>query len=584
MRAKADLLREQIISTKGHILVKGGPGSGKTTVALKKASIIIQSEIKSEQSVLFLSFSRAAVARLAEASKKDITENVRKQISMQTFHSFCWELLRTHGYLLGAPKTLSVLLPTEEKSLSSGNIESSEWEKEKDKLFFEDGRVAFDEFIPKTIEILNRSTLIKDILTRIYPVIIVDEAQDTGKDAWALVELLSPHVQVLCLADLDQQIFDYLEGVDSERIEIIEEKLKPVIFDLGSDNYRSPNADINKFAKDLITARSTQEGYKDVSRMKFNPKKDNTSLFKKAVAMLSKKIYKETGKKPESIGIFSTNRQGVGTITASLNSGDKPIPHKVLFDETEVILASNFLAFLLEPKYEETHLEDLMEGLQILTTIQKGNGSKTSLREAEKYTKWIDILKEGNSPRKNKMIPTIENIFKKLRMTTFTGDPRIDWINTKNILRQSENELLQKMSANLDYLVAFNRGRRIASKLEIIWQEEGTYLNARIAVSEAITEDALYNGSEDLTGCHVMTIHRSKGKQFDGVIISRENRRIGNNKVTSSFVWRDDDEFNTRSRKILRVGVTRSINHVLIVEPVYYDCPILSPMKLHPPT
>ena len=54
------------------MLVTGGPGAGKTTIALLKARMRIEEGLLSGQSVLFLSFSRAAVARVVEASQAEV--------------------------------------------------------------------------------------------------------------------------------------------------------------------------------------------------------------------------------------------------------------------------------------------------------------------------------------------------------------------------------------------------------------------------------------------------------------------------------------------------------------------------------
>ena len=108
-------LRKQLLDCVGHALVIGGPGSGKTTIALQKAVVRISAGMTPGQSVLFLSFSRAAVARVGEATRQQVPKDKREMLSMQTFHSFFWTLLSAHGYLLGAPKSLRILLPADEK-------------------------------------------------------------------------------------------------------------------------------------------------------------------------------------------------------------------------------------------------------------------------------------------------------------------------------------------------------------------------------------------------------------------------------------------------------------------------------------
>jgi len=107
-----------------------------------------------------------------------------------------------------------------------------------------------------------------------------------------------------------------------------------------------------------------------------------------------------------------------------------------------------------------------------------------------------------------------------------------------------------------------------------------SYVQAREAGDAALAEDQILSGVEDLTGIHVMTIHRSKGKQFDGVIILREGRRTGAKLWSSSFVWRDNQRPYPRSRRILRVAITRAMKHVLILDPVFPRCPILAGHRL----
>ncbi len=108
-----------------------------------------------------------------------------------------------------------------------------------------------------------------------------------------------------------------------------------------------------------------------------------------------------------------------------------------------------------------------------------------------------------------------------------------------------------------------------------IWARDGQYTGARDALDLALAQDQILGGVDDPPGVQVMTIHKSKGKQFDGVIVIREGRHNGERQV-SSFVWWDDEPPYWRSRKILRVGVTRAKVHTLILEHVFPACPIMA--------
>ncbi|MBV5528314.1 AAA family ATPase [Pseudomonas aeruginosa] len=74
-----DDTRNTVIGCPRHMLVLGGPGSGKTTVALLKAEALIgEQQLKTGQRVLFLSFARATCSGLL-IPDTDLGENPRRE-------------------------------------------------------------------------------------------------------------------------------------------------------------------------------------------------------------------------------------------------------------------------------------------------------------------------------------------------------------------------------------------------------------------------------------------------------------------------------------------------------------------------
>jgi DNA helicase-2/ATP-dependent DNA helicase PcrA len=71
------------------------------------------------------------------------------------------------------------------------------------------------------------------------------------------------------------------------------------------------------------------------------------------------------------------------------------------------------------------------------------------------------------------------------------------------------------------------------------------------------------------TGVNLMTIHKSKGKEFDEVIVF-EGSRIGR-------LLRDNatDRDIEQARLTLRVAVTRSRTRTTVLTPDWASCPLL---------
>jgi DNA helicase II / ATP-dependent DNA helicase PcrA len=577
--------RDALMALDRHALVMGGPGSGKTTLALEKAMNRISVGLKSGQSVLFLSFSRAAVARLNQATQH-VDPEARKalrsgQLSLQTFHSFFWQLIRTHGYLLGAPKLLNVLMPHDEKALSGGakhnTPEWTSWLSQREALFHDEGRVAFDLFAPLATNLIRRSSLIKYQVASQHPLIIVDEAQDTGSDAWAFLVELKSQCQIICLADLDQQIFDHLPGIGPERVNAIRDELGPVEIDLGQVNNRSPGTEIHGFAADILACIARGSPYVGVTTFSYNPNSAQPSTYLRAAMAVSHREIRSRGaNKSSNCAILATTSREVALISSALMNAAKPVPHRVVFDEAQALLAARFAAYLLEPKAFER--AELIEVLMMLADMQRARGTSKGSKAAAKLLGWANNLVDNkilNWPQ----IKAIRAMFAGRQNTIFTGDPHKDWLAVKKLLLNSTDGDLQKIAGELDYLVAFRRGQAITDQLALLWKTYGTYTNARKGLDVALSQDAILGGSDDLSGVHVMTIHRSKGKQFDTVILLRRGNKTDQG-WRSSFVWRDDQPPYQRSRKVLRVGITRARKQVVILNPTFPNCPLLSGHRL----
>ena len=266
----------------------------------------------------------------------------------------------------------------------------------------------------------------------------------------------------------------------------------------------------------------------------------------------------KSGINPESCAILATTGPQVAEITAALSNGSRPVAHRVVFDEAQALLASRFAAFLLEPKRPEWIEFYVIEGLELLGNLERAAGTVGGRKAAEDYRRWAEEYKSGKKLPKKGLATAMRSVMMALQKTGYCGDPWVDWLRVKDVVRNSDDRRLAKIASHLDYLVAFGRGRFLASNLLGCWMQTATYAGARAAFDSALAQDLILETSQNLGGIHVMTIHRAKGKQFDGVIVVRKSVPIGQRQWRSSFVWRDDMYPYPRSRKILRVGITPS--------------------------
>ena len=89
-----------------------------------------------------------------------------------------------------------------------------------------------------------------------------------------------------------------------------------------------------------------------------------------------------------------------------------------------------------------------------------------------------------------------------------------------------------------------------------------------------ISEDQIIGDDGKLAGINVMTMHKSKGKEFDGVVILHLGR-------ISPICPDREPPPQTKSRKLLRVGITRARHEVLMLTDVYSASPLLAGHNLY---
>ena len=137
------------------------------------------------------------------------------------------------------------------------------------------------------------------------------------------------------------------------------------------------------------------------------------------------------------------------------------------------------------------------------------------------------------------------------------------------LLLAAEHEKLKIVGDDARFLRLLNRGTVLQDSLATQWRANGDYRGARSIVDSALRQEHFSASSRSWVGVNLMTIHKSKGKEFDEVVIFEGSRR--------GRLARDggSDRDLAQARLALRVGVTRAKSRSTIVTPGWAPCALL---------
>jgi len=264
--------QEEIVNCRDKtILVEAPPGSGKTVTGILYAHSIIKNglingkPLKSHQKVLFLTFSKNARAELHIEADRILSKEAQKRIEITNFHSFFRQKVWAYRTYLGLPLNLEIVSPEERyKSLESfigGNtllpkLYNGERQRNHEldqlsnileydnpafptphypmkfpdkwkthahivKKFILDenknGRIYFDDFGYYFYRMISESKVLLKIYQEKYPIIIVDEYQDSSDLQCEIVKLLKGNGHLILFADELQQIYEW-RGASLDRL------------------------------------------------------------------------------------------------------------------------------------------------------------------------------------------------------------------------------------------------------------------------------------------------------------------------------------------------------------------------------
>lgn len=552
--------RKAVIAQGGHLLVLGGPGSGKTTIALLKAQRQ-SATLKPGQGILFLSFSRAAIRQVLLRCKEILTPAERRAVTVQTYHAFCMEILEAHGRLLhGRP--IRFLYPGEERLQKSAF--DGDWMVERRRLASEQGLYCFDLFAAGAADLLEGCAALRELIADRFPMIIVDEFQDTDDNQWRIVRALAEVTDVFCLADPEQRIFDYRDDIDPRRLDILREDIQVTEFDLGGENHRSPNAGILQFADAVLHNHSPLPATPDIKQVSYWQNTFAATVHAAVIWTFS--ALRKKGVEHPSVAVLSRSNSLIADLSVILsethtyNKQTLPvIEHDVVWDAELSAAAAVVVASILEWPTGPAE-ETLARTLRVIAGYYKLKNAEeptnAAAEHARKYDEAAAKVATGEGPRIN-AAKALVAVYK--AGIDLVGEPVADWKAARWVLHDipALNELFRE--ARLVRL--FRATDALASGLGERWLALSSYAGASELVKRILEQERLVAAERDPQGCILMNMHKAKGKEFDGIVLVEGAFK------SSFFDERNEQPPFERSRRLLRVGLTQARTLVTIVRP-----------------
>lgn len=256
-----------IFSKEQRIIVESPAGYGKTTTMVSRiAYLFADGKIPNPKKALVLTFSvnaalkikRDIAEKLPELMKiQNNPESISSKVTATNYHGFCKTVLKKYGYLLtpilrkdvnlfkaiGDEETkkredINRILSTEEVTLceevseiiKKGQLPDDKTRAEYLQLITEKllpiDIITHNAVILYTLALFAKNMEVKNFYQNYYPLLIVDEFQDTNAIAWELLKVvISDKTQLLFLGDSLQRIYGFIGAL-------------PNIMNIAKDEYK----------------------------------------------------------------------------------------------------------------------------------------------------------------------------------------------------------------------------------------------------------------------------------------------------------------------------------------------------------
>lgn len=579
--------KKAVLHTEGPLLIVAGAGAGKTKTVTHRIIHLIQKGV-SPENILAVTFTNKAAKEMSTRVSEMIPHGLFSKPMIATFHSLSVKILRDNAERIGLNRHFVILDDADTNSIfrevlkdlnidpkqspvrmfksvisnQKNNYTSLEefgknaasygaqviarvWQKYEEKKTKEKG-LDFDDLILKTVRLFEENKDVLEKYQELWKYIHVDEYQDTNTVQYLLTKLLAKKYKNICVVgDSDQNIYSW-RGADITNILNFEEDYPGAEVVLLEQNYRSTKNIIevanniikkNKQRKDKNLFTENEDGELISVFEAYNDKYEAEFVADKITEMLDKGI------DPNNIAVlYRANFQSRLFEEYMLKYS---IPYQVLgvrfFDRKEIKDVLSYIRASLNP-------DSLSDVKRIINEPKRGLG-KTTL---DKFFSG----QESSLPIKTKLkIKSFYESLEKIKNYIETHKPSESVAFAikesgiqDSLLNSGLEEDLERLE-NVKELVTF------ATKYDELKETEGIELLLEEAAL-ASDQDSLSETvkKKPKNGVKLMTVHASKGLEFDHVfIVGLEDDLFPHGKKSMNRDYNEEEE-----RRLFYVAVTRS--------------------------
>lgn len=581
----ANLNKEQARAVEhlnGPCLVLAGPGSGKTFTLVERIRHLIEDVFVPPEQILVITFSKKAAMEMQERFE-NLTECKGYAVYFGTFHAVFYSIVRSYyGYgknnILTESQKLSYLRQILKKLKISEDEEYIERtinkisryktvigdEKKRQAFLCEEfihsteadifmkiydiyslrcrseHKLDFDDMLYMCFEILTHNTHLLNKYRSIYRYFLVDEFQDINDVQYDVLKLLAGEDRnIFAVGDDDQSIYGFRGANPEIMSRFIDENPDVNVIDMCR-NYRSARCVIEMAGK--LISINTRRISKHQEACKDNKEEgavniislQNANVEAAYVCEQLKKIKKEGIPLSNTAVLYRTNRcsgileEKLDMVGLKFNKRGNPTDF-YNYEWVKDILAFMKIAI---GKYDETTI------LRIINKPDREIDREDVVTgEVESFLEEIRVM--SHMPP----FAAVAYVLKALKYEEYMNVDLIKKGYSEEQVALIKNEILERA----------RMFRTINSWLDHIRCFENTNIDASNIKSD------LNTGNENIDSVNLMTIHTSKGLEFDTVfIIGLQEGIFPGNKSCS-------EEQIEEERRLLYVAMTRAKRHLYII-------------------